>query len=89
MIWNNRERSELVVCGSENVTSYEPATGTMLWKLTGTGGAFSASPTSDTDRIYFGNSGRNSRGPLVAVNAEASGELTLDSIGDKAVAWVE
>jgi outer membrane protein assembly factor BamB len=88
VIWNNRERTELVVCGNGNVTSYEPSTGEVLWKLSGTGGAFSASPTSDSDRIYFGNSGRNSRGPLVAVNAGASGELNLDSIGENAVAWV-
>lgn len=89
VIWKNRARSELVVCGSGSVTSYEPATGSVLWNLTGTGGAYSASPTSDLDRIYFGNSGRTSRGPLVAVNAGASGEMTLDSIGDDAVAWVE
>ena len=89
VIWNNRERTELVVCGAGNVSSYEPATGIVFWTLTGTGGAFSASPTSDADRIYFGNSGRNSRGPLVAVNAGANGEFTLDSIGEESVAWVE
>jgi outer membrane protein assembly factor BamB len=89
LIWTNRVRTELVVCGSGNVTAYEPSTGSILWKLSGTGGAFSAFPTSDSERIYFGNSGRNSRGPLVAVNAGAVGELTLDSIGDDGVAWVE
>ena len=88
VIWRNRERTELVVCGTGNVTSYDPGTGARLWNLSGTGGAFSASPTSDSQRIYFGNSGRNSRGPLIAVNAGASGEMTLDSIGDRAVAWV-
>lgn len=88
-LWQNRDRVELVVCGSGNVTSYEPATGKVLWKLTGTGGAFSASPTCDAERIYFGNSSRNSRGPLVAVNAGASGDLTLDSIGDQGIAWFE
>lgn len=89
MIWNNRERAELVVCGAGSVTSYDPAAGKTLWKLMGTGGAFSASPTCDSDRIYLGNSGRNSRGPLVAVHAGASGEITLDSIGDNQVAWLQ
>lgn len=89
VIWQNRKRTELVVCGSGSVTAYEPTTGDVLWTLSGTGGAFSASPAFDDDRIYFGNSGRNSRGPLIAVNAGAAGDLTLDSIGDSGVAWVE
>lgn len=89
IVWENQLRVELIVCGSGNVTAYQPETGKVLWSLTGTGGAYSASPTSDSKRIYFGNSGRTSRGPLVAVNAGASGELTLDSIGDDAVAWVQ
>ncbi|MFK8111590.1 MAG: PQQ-binding-like beta-propeller repeat protein [Rubripirellula sp.] len=89
VIWKNRLRTELITCGSGKVTSYEPATGEVLWKLTGTGGAYSASPTFDQDRLYLGKSDRNSRGPLVAVNAGASGELTLDRFGDQALAWVE
>jgi outer membrane protein assembly factor BamB len=89
VIWKNKQRAELVVCGAGNVTAYEPITGEPLWILTGTGGAFSASPTCDQDRIYFGNSGRNSRGPLIAVGAGAAGELTLESIGEKQVAWIE
>lgn len=88
VVWKNRLRTELVVCGSGTVTSYDPATGTVFWKLTGTGGAYSASPTFDEDRIYFGQSGRNSRGPLVAINAGATGQLTLDAVGDS-LAWAE
>ena len=88
ILWNNRDRSELVACGAGTVTSYDPATGKVLWVLAGTGGAFSASPTCDAERLYLGNSGRNSRGPLIAINAGAAGEMTLDSIGDKQVAWV-
>jgi outer membrane protein assembly factor BamB len=88
VIWKNRQRAELVVCGSGSVVAYEPGTGNELWKLTGTGGAFSASPAMDEDRIYFGNSGRNSRGPLIAINAGAVGELDLDSAGSGGVSWV-
>lgn len=89
VIWKNRERTELIVCGSGTVTSYEPSTGTQLWKLTGTGGTYSASPTFDGDRLYLGQSGRASRGPLVAINVGATGDLTLDDLGDKAVAWIQ
>lgn len=89
IIWKNKARTELVVCGSGNVTGYAPDTGKPLWTLTGTGGAFSASPTCDKERIYLGNSGRNSRGPLIAVAAGASGELTLESVGEDKVVWIE
>ncbi len=89
IVWKNKQRTELVVCGAGNVTAYDPNTGTTLWTLTGTGGAFSASPTCDQERIYLGNSGRNSRGPLIAVAAGASGELTLESSGDDKVVWIE
>lgn len=88
VVWKNRLRTELVVCGSGTVTSYEPTSGKVFWKLTGTGGAYSASPAFDEDRIYFGQSSRNSRGPLVAINAGATGQLTLDSVGDS-LAWAE
>lgn len=89
VVWKNKVRSELVTCGSGTVTSYEPSTGKVLWRMNGAGGAFSASPTFDQDRIYLGQSSRNSRGPLVAINACASGDLTFDSIGECGLAWVE
>ena len=89
VMWKNRRRPELVVCGTGSVVSYEPSSGEVIWKLRSGGGAFSASPAFDADRIYFGQSGRNNRGPLIAVNAGAAGELTLDSLGEDGVAWVE
>lgn len=88
IIWRNKDRTELVVCGSGTVTSYEPKTGKKLWTLSGMGGSFSASPTFDTERLYLGQSGRNSRGPLVAIKAGASGELTVNSTPEQGVAWV-
>lgn len=87
VVWQNQLRTELVVCGSGTVTSYDPASGQVLWRLSGTGGAYSASPTFDRQRIYLGQSGRTSRGPLVAISAGASGELTLDSGPDESMAW--
>ena len=87
LVWHNRVRKEVVVCGSDGVTSYHPETGATLWQYRGRGGAFSASPTADSQRIYFGQSGRNSRGPLIAVNAGAEGELTAESLSPQGVAW--
>ena len=89
VIWENRIRKELVTCGGGEVISYDPETGNVLWNLVEPDGAYSSTPTFDPDRLYLGQSGRNSRGPLVAVNAGAGGELTLDKIGDEALAWVE
>ena len=77
VLWSNKTRKELVVCGSGFVTSYEPESGEVLWNLTGMGGSFTSSPATDENRIYFGNSGPGSRGPLVAVNAGASGDIDL------------
>ena len=85
--WRNKKRAELVVCGSGNVISYDPKTGDILWTMTGTDGSFSASPAMDADRIYFGNSGPGRRGPLVAINAGASGTFTLTA-GKPNFAWV-
>ena len=60
------------------MTSYDPKTGDELWKLNGIGMSFSASPASDKQRIYFGNSGPRSSGPLIAVNSRMSGEHEFD-----------
>lgn len=89
VIWTNKVRTELVTCGNGIVISYEPTSGKVFWSLTGAGGAFSASPTFDQDRLYLGQSGRTNPGPLVAVNAGATGALTYDSIGDHGIAWLE
>ncbi len=90
IVWKNRLRSELILCGSNSVISYEPSTGKQLWSLTGTGGTFSGSPTCDADRIYFGNSGRSSRGPLVAIAAGAEGELDIeDETSAEGLVWVQ
>ena len=84
ILWKNKERVELVACGSGFVTSYDPKTGNENWKLTGIGSSFSASPASDSQRIYFGNSGPRSSGPLVAVDSQMSGTLNME---DEKVAW--
>ena len=51
LLWKNRVRAELVVCGPGNVVSHDPASGKVLWSLEGMGGSFSSSPATDSDRI--------------------------------------
>lgn len=41
--------------------------------MTDVGMSFSASPAADDQKIYFGNSGPRSNGPLVAINDSMSG----------------
>ena len=89
VIWQNKVRTELIVCGSNGVVSYDPSSGKKNWHLRGTGGSFSATPASDQERIYFGQSGRTSRGPLVAVNTNASGDLDMDSAPEQGLAWTK
>ena len=74
IFWENNVRNELITCGSGFVCSYDPANGETLWKMDGIGMSFSASPAANADRVFFGNSGPRSSGPLVAVSAGMSGE---------------
>ncbi|MEM7306377.1 MAG: PQQ-binding-like beta-propeller repeat protein [Planctomycetota bacterium] len=81
------ERPQLVACGADTVVSYAPDSGEELWRLTGMGSSFSSSPTSDGSHVFFGTSGPMSRGPLVAVPADAEGTIDIKD-KEPAVAWV-
>jgi outer membrane protein assembly factor BamB len=88
LIWNNSKQVELVTCGSGVVTSYSPVDGSVIWQLSGMQSAFSGSPAIDSERIYFGNSGPMSAGPLVAVAAGTQGDVELDGeFESEKVAW--
>jgi outer membrane protein assembly factor BamB len=86
-LWRTASRNELITCGEGRVTSYDPASGKVLWELGGIGNAFTASPVADRDRLYFGNSGPGSPGPLLAVKAGASGDLTGKTKTSDQFAW--
>ena len=87
-MWDTGKMSELVTCGSGVVTSYDPADGRILWKLSGMKSSFSASPAIGADQIYFGMSGPGSAGPLVAVPAGLRGEVELnDEFECDQIAW--
>lgn len=88
LYWQNENRNELITCGSGFVTSYDPKTGEELWKMSNVGMSFSASPAADRQRIYFGNSGPRSSGPLISVEAGLSGDVQFSpsETGDS-LAW--
>jgi len=73
LFWKNSQRSELVTCGEGVVTAYDPATGEELWAISGISASFSGSPATEGDRLFFGNSGPMSSGPLLSVAAGLSG----------------
>ena len=90
LVWKNHLRTELVICGSGDVIGYALDSGKVLWRLSGVGGSFSASPASDTKRIYVGNSGPGRSGPLLALNAGAEGTLSANSPkSDRGIAWLQ
>jgi outer membrane protein assembly factor BamB len=93
-VWKNKKRTEIVVCGAGRVRSYDPANGKQLWELkqgaVGPMGApASASPVGDDERVYVGSGGLMGGGPLTAVQAGASGDVTLkdDETSNDGVAW--
>ncbi|MEM0982736.1 MAG: PQQ-binding-like beta-propeller repeat protein [Planctomycetota bacterium] len=79
--------AQLIAPGSGHVTAYDPANGSVLWKVTGVPGNFDATPVVAGDRVIFGNSGRQGRGPMIAVELSARGEFAPDP-DDERVAWV-
>lgn len=89
VLWSPAGRAQLVTFGRDRVIGYAPASGEELWRLQGVGGSFSSSPGFDAERMYFGNSGPRSRGPLVAIPKDLEGTLELEGLGEVPGAWVE
>jgi outer membrane protein assembly factor BamB len=88
IIWKNDTRTVLVTLSAGRITGHNLETGEPIWKLDGFDGSFSASPAATSNRLFFGNSGPGSRGPLAAIDSRASGDLdyTLGK-ASKSVPW--
>lgn len=88
-LWRNKQRTELVTAGSRKVRSYDPATGKLLWELGGVSDQSKASPVGDEDMLYVGTGGPRGGGPLFAVRAGATGDITLKGgeSSNTSVAW--
>ncbi len=88
-VWKTKARTEVVCGGGNKITSYDPATGKVLWELTRVQGDFNASPTAGDELLYVGCGGMFGNRPLVAVKAGAEGKMTADEegAGGKGIAW--
>jgi outer membrane protein assembly factor BamB len=89
-VWKNKVRTELVTGGGTKMRSYDPATGKLLWELGGSVSRCSATPVGDADLLYVGSGGgMGGNGPLSAVKAGASGDITPKGDNDtsEGVAW--
>ena len=88
-IWKNKVRTELVTSGSKT-QSYDPATGKLLWEMAGQKGGARSSPTATDELLFVGTGGgMGGAGPLVAIRAGASGDISLKG-SDKSsehIAW--
>jgi outer membrane protein assembly factor BamB len=91
-IWNNQQRTELVIGGGTKMRSYEPATGKLLWEMAGSGRC-AATPVGDEKLLYVMSGDRltGKRGIRAAIRPGASGDISLDgsSTTNDYVVWSE
>ncbi|TDJ78969.1 MAG: hypothetical protein E2O39_00980 [Planctomycetota bacterium] len=52
-LWQNAERLELIVAGTQRLTALDPATGAELWRVTGLCSFVCTTPVGDAERLYF------------------------------------
>jgi outer membrane protein assembly factor BamB len=89
-IWRAKGRTEVVACGGNRVRAYDAADGKLLWELGGLTGSCNATPVADDELLYVGCGGRaGSSGPLFAIRAGATGDITLKDrqTSNEGVAW--
>jgi len=77
ILWRSSAGVSLVVAGPDAVTGYDPASGDVRWRVEEIGGTFSASPTAAGERLVFGNSAQQRRGPLAVLCAGCAGSFPL------------
>lgn len=89
-IWKNKARTELVTAGGRRMRGYDPADGKLLWEMAGVRGRCSATPVASDELLYLGvGGGPGGLGPLVAVKAGASGDISIgkEETSNAGVAW--
>lgn len=91
IVWTNSVRSELISSGGEKLISFSPRTGEKLWTVSNVKAPTACSVASDSQRIYFGGSDPMSKGPLFAVHAGATGDISPKKKNDSFsfCDWVE
>ena len=89
-VWTNPVRTELVVMGNYSVRSYDPASGTLLWKIHKT--SENATPTPfASNGLLFASAGYppDPSKPVYAIRPGAHGDISLAE-GERAndyIAW--
>lgn len=76
LVWQNRQRTEIIASGQKLMTSHDPATGAELWRISGINVPSTSSITATSDAIFFGFRAPFSAGPLYALSAGLSGDLS-------------
>ena len=76
IIWKNSQRVELLSSGNDQMCSYDPESGNELWRLSQVKTPTACSSAADQRQIYFGGSDPFSTGPLFAMRAGASGDIS-------------
>lgn len=90
LIWKNRQRTELVVGGGNNMRSYHPANGELLWEMAASGRC-SSSPLAVGELLIVNSGDRmtGQRGLLAAIKPGGTGDISLlgDASSSEHVAW--
>lgn len=91
-IWRHGKRTELITAATNYVRSNDPATGELLWKLTGMSSIAVPTPLAGDGLLYV-SSGyvMDPRRPLFAIRPGASGDVSLqgDESSNSSVAWAQ
>lgn len=90
LVWRNSLRTEVVCSGGDRLDAFDSATGKVLWTVRKVKAATACSPCCDRERLYFGGSDPWSKGPLFAVQAGATGDVTPEKSNEKftGCAWL-
>jgi outer membrane protein assembly factor BamB len=75
VIWENKERTELVV-GGKKAMGYDPVSGKNLWQLSIGGDMCIPSAVYDKELLYISNTGQRVQGKFFAVKSGAEGDIT-------------
>lgn len=89
-VWKNAQRTEVVTAGGGKIRAYAPQDGKLLWEMGGINGRCSATPVSTDELLYLGSGGGPAgAGPLFAIRAGATGDITLEggATSSDAIAW--
>lgn len=89
VVWSNKGTLEVVTGSQGMVAAYDLATGAERWRVTGLDTSFSCSVVADDAGVYFGTSSPGSKGPIYAIAAGHTGDLSLrdGQTRSEAVLW--